>query len=231
MLILLATVLFYLSPDLDIRFSTLFYTESDRFRGSNAALFAALRLGYIYFMVLGGLAALAMFFRSLAIGARREVPLRVWGFAVTSFLIGPLFLTNSILKTFWGRARPSEIVQFGGDKQFSLPWVISDQCDFNCSFVSGEGSALAAIMIMYWVLFWPNLPRAARRVSALVFLPAGLFGIALRIIVGGHFLSDSVFAILLMALVTWAVYGAFDMGKYRHILTWTRLKRDLSAQK
>ncbi len=224
------SALFMLFPQLDIATSALFF---DPLRGFDAAYpetFHIIRMTLYYGVVLVGLASLALFLRSLAIGARRRVPLRVWGFVVTTFLAGPLILTNSILKSFWGRARPLQIEAFGGSRHFSLPWVISDQCDLNCSFVSGEGSALAAVILVAAILVWPNARGLWRGVLAFVLLPLGVFGIALRVIVGAHFLSDSLLAVLLMALVTWAFYGLFDMRHYRHDLTWTNLRKDLSKQ-
>ncbi|MFI4988102.1 MAG: hypothetical protein ACHQF3_11740, partial [Alphaproteobacteria bacterium] len=56
------------------------------------------------------------------------------------FLLGPALLVNGVLKEDWGRARPAQIREFGGDKLYTPPLSIADQCRHNCSFVSGEAS-------------------------------------------------------------------------------------------
>ena len=44
-------------------------------------------------------------------------------------------------KDTWGRARPINIQEFGGDKIYTQPFIKSDQCEKNCSWISGESSA------------------------------------------------------------------------------------------
>ncbi len=224
----LATGLFLVFPEIDLWVSTRFYTLGVGFTPPFPATLQFIRMALILAIALVALASLVMLVRSWAIGARRTVPLNVWGFCVTTFLVGPLFLTNSILKTYWGRARPRDVGQFGGDLVFTPPWVIAHQCDTDCSFVSGEGSALAAGIIVLAIVVWPNLTGIWRWIAAFVVLPLMTFGIALRVIVGAHFFSDTIFAILLMALVAWVFYGLFNMQNYRHALTWTNVKKDLS---
>src|SRR5262249_59663963 len=61
-----------------------------------------------------------------------------------TFLAGPGLIENSTLKQYWGRARPIEIRQFGGDAQFSRAGVPATQCRRNCSFPSGDAAAAFA---------------------------------------------------------------------------------------
>ncbi len=224
----LFTALFLVYPDIDLWVSTRFYDLEGGFVWQHNAVFQFIRMTLIYLLALFGLASVAMLLRSWAIGKRRAVAVNVWGFIVTTFLVGPLFLANSVLKTYWGRARPRDVAPFGGDSAFTPPWLMTDQCDVNCSFVSGEGSALAAGILVLAIVVGPNLRGIWRWIAGFVVLPLMLFGIALRVIVGAHFFSDTLFAILLMALVTWVFYGLFNIQNYRHDLTWTNLKKDLS---
>ena len=69
-------------------------------------------------------------------------------YLVLSLSIGPGLLANSLFKENWGRARPSQITQFGGTKTFTPPFEITDQCVSNCSFVSGHGA------LGLWVTAW-----------------------------------------------------------------------------
>ena len=68
--------------------------------------------------------------------------------ATTADKLGPGLVVNGILKEHWGRARPRDVTQFGGDRRFTPALVIADQCERNCSFSAGHpsaGFALAAL--------------------------------------------------------------------------------------
>lgn len=91
-----------------------------------------------------------------------------------------------------GRARPGDILQLGGKENFT-PWFqISDACTSNCSFVSGDASVGFSLIAFYFltkriVYFWASLFFG--------------FGIGLvRIMEGGHFVSDIVMAAILLYL-------------------------------
>ncbi len=113
---------------------------------------------------------------------------KIAGYLLLVALVGPMFLVNTVFKDNWGRARPSQIEQFGGDKQFTRAAVPADQCQKNCSFVSGHASVGFYFLTLAFV--WP------RRRALWLTLGTGLgFGIGLvRIVQGGHFLSDVVFS-------------------------------------
>lgn len=115
------------------------------------------------------------------------------------FLLGPGLLVNGGLKEHWGRARPSQITEFGGVKHYTPPLLISDQCDHNCSFVSGEASVGFAFAAFGFAAANPRMRRVG--------LAAGLglgsaFGL-LRMAQGGHFLSDVFFAGLFTVALAW----------------------------
>lgn len=102
-------------------------------------------------------------------------------------IIGPGLLVNTLFKDQWGRARPSQIEQFGGEKIFTRAAIPTDQCQKNCSFVSGHASVGFFFLALAYV--WPR-----RRILWLV-VGTGLgLGIGLiRMIQGGHFFSDVIF--------------------------------------
>ncbi|MBC8027935.1 MAG: phosphatase PAP2 family protein, partial [Steroidobacteraceae bacterium] len=54
--------------------------------------------------------------------------------------LGAGVIVNVVLKDNFGRARPRDIAEFGGSKQFTPAFVVSRECDKNCSFSSGEGA-------------------------------------------------------------------------------------------
>ena len=103
-----------------------------------------------------------------------------------SSLVGLGFIINLTFKNFWGRARPNEVLDFGGSGIFTPWYQITDQCMNNCSFVSGDASVGFALIIFYFLI-----NRKAYLWIALLFG----FGLGqLRIMEGGHFISDIVLA-------------------------------------
>lgn len=171
--------------------------------------------------------ALAMALPVIIMAAAAVWAVRAWGcqaqryralFLIACFVAGPGLLSNLILKDNWGRARPREVVELGGQKAFTPPLVPSSACDKNCSFVSGEASAVFAALFAAALAF----PRRWRTL-ALLGLAGGLLTGLVRLSMGGHFLSDVLFAGALMALVTVGLHAAF-FG-----LAWTRSSHSTSG--
>ena len=135
-------------------------------------------------------------FRNGPVGRRG----RVAALLLVVLAIGPGLIVNGILKEHWGRARPRDVVEFGGDHRFTPAIVISDQCERNCSFTAGHpsaGFALAALGYAY---------MSRRRRCAVIAAATGfglLVGLA-RVAVGGHFLSDVLFSgFIVIGLTVW----------------------------
>ena len=121
-----------------------------------------------------------------------------------SQIISVLIFVNLILKNFWGRARPNDVVELGGKESFS-PWFeIRDACETNCSFVSGDASVGFSIIILYLIT------------KNIIFLYASfvagfVFGL-IRIMAGGHFLSDIFFAgffIVILNIILFELYKKY----------------------
>ena len=154
-------------------------------------------LGFVW--GLGGLLAMALQ------ADARSTPLgRAYEVVVIAYILGPGLVVNTLLKTHWGRARPEDIKFFGGEKTFSLPFEISDQCTTNCSFVSGEGAGITAMFFSAALIFWVRARAKLGLRGWLILAPLGvicLLGLGLRLAKGRHFFSDSLFAVLLVALI------------------------------
>jgi membrane-associated PAP2 superfamily phosphatase len=123
-------------------------------------------------------------------------------FLIATLALGPGVLTNLILKDHWGRPRPIDVQQFGGDYRFVPWWDPRGGCPNNCSFVAGEPSSA----------FWTLAPAALAPppIQAVAYGAALVFGISLgvfRIAAGAHFFSDVVFAGVLIYLVIWTAHG------------------------
>jgi lipid A 4'-phosphatase len=141
---------------------------------------------------------------TLAVAGMAELPrARRWSlFLLLNIALGPGLLTNTILKDHWGRARPAQIVEFGGTKAFTPALEPAAQCARNCSFVAGH-SAMAFSLIGF--AFLPASLRR-RRLAAAGTLGFGAFVSAARIAQGGHFLSDTVFAGLIATGTAWLLH-------------------------
>ena len=117
-------------------------------------------------------------------------------------IIGPGLLVNTLFKDQWGRARPSQVEQFGGTKQFTRAAIPADQCAKNCSFVSGHASV--GFFFLAFAYVWPR-----RRVLWLVTGTALGLGIGLvRIMQGGHFFSDVIFCGIVVYLSARVLHAA-----------------------
>lgn len=126
------------------------------------------------------------------------LPPRMILFVLLSFALAPGLVVNILLKDHWGRARPAQITEFGGSRQFTPPLQPAFQCQRNCAFVSGDASAGFALLSIAFVA----RPGWRRRLSLAALAAGSLFGL-IRILQGGHFLSDIVFSGLITTGVIW----------------------------
>ncbi|GAB4388889.1 phosphatase PAP2 family protein [Albidovulum sp.] len=196
---LIAAAVFALWPELDLRVSALFWRPGEGFFLRDQPILGALR-----YLAWG--ASLVLFLLSVVVAAitRCQDMLRRAAFVALLYLTGPILLVDMLLKRFWGRARPAQVTEFGGPADFTPFWLPSDQCARNCSFVSGEGSAAVALILAALVLV-PVLRRwLPRRAVAGIVLATGALSVltlAQRVATGRHFLSDTVFATLLVLAI------------------------------
>lgn len=226
---LLVSMVFIIFPQLDISISALFVGADGTFSLASAPIPVFLRTAYMVLTVGFLLVILTLFLMSLRLGARRIIPLRIWIYPLMVFLVGPLLLVNGVFKEYWGRARPRDIFEFGGDLQFSPAYVISDQCATNCSFTSGEGAAIGTLAILAGVLVWAGLQMRGKIVLVLGLTVFTAIGAGLRVVTGGHFFSDSALSILFCALIAVAFYRLFSMGRVSQLLTYENLRHDLGV--
>lgn len=121
-------------------------------------------------------------------------------FVVLAGTLGPGVLVNSGFKDNWQRARPYQVEPFGGAQQFTRAAVMTDQCNNNCSFVSGHvacGFFLASLMLV------DRRRRVAWGVSGVT---AGLVIGFARMADGAHWFSDVLWAGPITLLCSWIVW-------------------------
>ena len=112
--------------------------------------------------------------------------------------IAPGLIVNSVLKEHMGRARPIDIVQFGGNKEFTPAFIPSTQN--GNSFTSGH--AAAAFSMTGFAL----LASRRRKLWMGVALSYGVAVIVARMGAGGHFLSDNVTSFFIVFISTHILY-------------------------
>ncbi len=195
---------FSLWPDLDLRVTGAFYDGQGFAVASNARI-EWLRLALWDAAIAMALLAIGM---TLATALLRAPLLgmgaKLWGYVVLVFVLGPGVLVNGLLKQYWGRARPADTANFGGTAQFTPPYMISDQCASNCSFVSGEAAGAAAFAIAVLLVLDANrarLPNWGVVIGQGAAIAVPLFTAWQRVAVGRHFLSDVLLAMLFVAVI------------------------------
>ena len=98
-------------------------------------------------------------------------------------LLGPGLIVNLWLKdNSIGRARPREVVEFGGQSAFTPAFYNAHACDKNCSFPSGHAACGFYFIALAWAFHRRDLLLLGIALGSLLGL--------MRIAQGGHFASD-----------------------------------------
>jgi lipid A 4'-phosphatase len=202
-----AGLLLGLLPQLDLAVARYFYGHTDASGHVFAwrlspPLMLARNIGLWVGTVLIAPAVVALAVKLLLPNTRMLVSGRAMLFLVATMTLAPGLLVNVVLKDHWGRPRPIDVTQFGGDERFVAWWDRRGDCPANCSFVSGDVAGA----------FWTIAPAAlapppwrALAYGAALALGAGMA--AIRIMAGAHFLSDVIFAGVFTFLIVWLVHG------------------------
>ncbi|XSG83199.1 MAG: phosphatase PAP2 family protein [Methyloligella sp. ZOD6] len=199
---LAAALIFVGFPKLDLAVAELFYIGKRHFLADPSLLGNVLRQSFRLLFLIA--AIVALFGVGLSVVTGRKLfgfGFPHWLAVVLALFIGPGLIANVLFKDNWGRARPHHVEQFGGPKEFTPALKYTDQCERNCSFVSGEASSIYAVFFALALLV-----RRRRREIFLLGLAIGTLAGIMRIASGSHFLSDVVFAGVFMGL---SVRGAF----------------------
>lgn len=200
----LIAAIFLIFPQIDLWASGLFFNPSEKFFLDDSAILNYLHKSTRYIVI-----SLVLIYVGLFVLSYFKSPLP-YGFTkiriiylILALAIGPGFVVNSVFKDNWGRARPHQITEFGGHKTFTPPFIISDQCDSNCSFVSGDPSV--GFYFLSFMLIFP----AIRKQSIAVGLTLGaILGIS-RLALGAHFFSDVIFSGIFTFASSYLLYLAF----------------------
>jgi membrane-associated PAP2 superfamily phosphatase len=200
----LTGVVFAVDPSLDLQVASFFHHmwTQPQVRRFDRVIDAVRQVGPLVIVaaVVPAIVTLAM----KTFAPRRAAPMstRAALFLVVSLALGPGVLVNGLLKEGWSRPRPGMVTEFGGEHRFMPWWDPRGTCDSNCSFVSGETSSAV----------WMTAPAmlAPPPWRYVVLGAAALYGAGfafIRLLAGGHFLSDVIFAAIFTGLVIWLVHG------------------------
>ncbi|MBU1667358.1 phosphatase PAP2 family protein [bacterium] len=199
-LLLLLGIILYLFPEIDLAISSLFFEEGEGFYLNNEPIFKAIYksvnilVPLITVAIVGGY--IYQLFRKKAFQKFNKRAL-VYLFLV--FSIGSGIVVNLGLKESFGRARPMEIIQFGGNKEFSPAAVINDKYINQCASFSCGHCSFALGFIAFYFLF---------RKSWVLVLTLG-YGLLVsfgRVAQGGHFFSDFIFSFIVMFFSAKIIY-------------------------
>ncbi len=197
-------ILAYNFSSIDIAVTNLFYNENGFYLANNTFGIIIYKGAY-YVTVFVIILLLIMLLLNVVkkvnpFGLNRKAII----FLITVLALAPGIVVNSILKEHVGRPRPVHIEQYGGDKIFQAPFAVSNQCESNCSFVSGHASFAFTFMVLG--LFFRGTKR--KIVLSGTFLFGALVGFV-RIFQGRHFFFDVVFAFFFTWLIITLVYKFF----------------------
>ncbi|WP_341755708.1 phosphatase PAP2 family protein [Candidatus Tisiphia endosymbiont of Ptychoptera albimana] len=205
-IVLLLTILF---PNLDIDFSKLFYDSNNGFIYRNNNI---VQLLFEVIPILTTILTIVILLYLLYLIVKHKTfnKLIISGgfYIILSTAIGPGLLVNYIFKENFGRARPLQIKEFNGTKNFTRAFSISNECLHNCSFSSGHAAMAYSLTSFAYVaplIFFS-------RIYSITLIFGTLVGLS-RILMGGHFLSDVLASCVVTLIINHLLY-----------LCWQKLK-------
>ena len=197
-LMLLTTLLFW-NTGLDVYVSGLFYHPNSPIAAWDEGLrplwqFFYHGAPYITGVLVFGSIGILVFMRK---STQQQHRLRLYSlYMLLLIVLGPGLLINGVFKGYWGRPRPSETVQLGGTQAY-LPPLMMGQSQMYKSFPAGHATTGFTFMGFFFIL--RRRHKAWARVALALGMMFGLLMGAGRIVAGGHFVSD----------VLWAGYLTF----------------------
>ncbi len=198
-------LIFALWPDLDLKLAALFFDP-----GAPRGFWRAFDKGYqrasdiavLPITLVAMPAIVALVVKPFRPHLQLLIPGRAIVLMLVTLALVPGVIANLGLKEHWGRPRPIDVTEFGGDQHFRPWWDPRGDCPKNCSFVAGEPSG--AFWTLAGAAVVPPQWRALAYGSALAYGAA--VGV-LRMASGAHFFTDVVFAGIFSFLVIWLMHG------------------------
>jgi membrane-associated PAP2 superfamily phosphatase len=134
-------------------------------------------------------------------------------YLVLALIIGPGLLVNAMLKDHYGRPRPREVAEFGGDQKFR-PLGEPTFNQHGKSFPSGH-AAMGFFWFVPGIYFWPRSRRLAWGLIGLALLHGGLMGFG-RMAQGAHWPSDILWSAGIVYVSAWILYCILSLRLEQH---------------
>lgn len=180
-------VFFYAFPEFDVWVSRHFYrSDTHWFINKNVWVYAIYRFvpTFTWFVFFASSLFMVWAYKKSDYVRTRKISL----FLFFSLILGPGLLVNVFFKETFDRPRPRAIQEFSGDKKHISAFSLVPSCNIDdCkSFVSGHASMGFFVMTFAWVF--------RRRRWLYLGIVSGLVVGGVRVMQGGHFLSDVIFS-------------------------------------
>lgn len=136
-----------------------------------------------------------------------------------TLFVGSLVITHSLLKENWGRPRPRQIVEFGGQQDFRAYYEpqFSLAPEPSKSFPSGHSTCGFYFFCLFFLGRRYNSTLLSLAGLAIAFGLGGVLSLA-RIVQGGHFVSDVYIAALIMWLTSYYLdYLIYDAPRLQRV--------------
>lgn len=199
----LVGLVFGIWPQLDLRVSALFYDAAchDWPWARVPAVLALRSFNDFVARAIAAISVIALIFAAAGGKTFAVIPPRVALFLLAALAVGPGLIANGIFKAHWSRPRPGVVTAFGGPLEFVPWWSPFGHCAGNCSFVSGEVASATCLLAVALVL-----PERYRRGAVPGVIGYVLAIVLMRVVMGGHFPSDTLFAGIFTALAIWLLH-------------------------
>lgn len=158
--------------------------------------------------IITSVGALLLYIRSFNERSGQVIYRKMALYLSLAMIIGPGIIVNTILKDNWGRPRPRELELYGGRYSYEAPLRI-DPASTGKSFPCGH-----ATMGFYFYALALLFAHRRRRHYVLLTLFATLYGLLIgwvRVIQGGHFVSDVLFSGGIVYLSSWALWRVMKL--------------------
>jgi len=186
LLVALLSIFLVFSPEIDQYIAALSYTETTRtFYGEHSLWCQIIYYSVPLITVALILAPLVWLFKVRHDNQKRRAIIRFGLMTYLALILGPGLVVNVIFKDHWGRPRPYQVLRDG--KQYAPFWQPHFTEKENNSFPGGHAS-------VGFFLGIPFLALRRKKTAIILSLIGGAVVGTVRILQGGHYLSDIVFA-------------------------------------
>lgn len=205
-LILSVTAIIFNRFDLDLWVQSYYYED-----GWRLGQLRWVKLLYHYGnipAIITAVGALLLYIRSFNERSRQLIYRKMTLYLTLAMIMGPGIIVNTILKDNWGRPRPRELELYGGRYSYEAPLTI-DPSSTGKSFPCGH-----ATMGFYFYALALLFAHRKRRQYVLITIFATLYGLLIgwvRVMQGGHFVSDVIFSGGIVYLSSWALWRVMKL--------------------